>query len=152
MLKTGKLKGRFLEEMRGVFKELPTELLHEGQVLPVKNKTGCSKARVGYIIDYKPGSLVPLTCSLPMDRVAGTLFIKPQEILQYELLKDEGGLTALETQGLSVPKLECCLFSPQDLFGEIFEQGGEEGILKVRYSPCVPKPPNQGPVGVPRIK
>ena len=55
MLKTGKLKGRFLEEMRGAFKELPTELLHEGQVLPGISKTGCSKTCVGYKNDFKPG-------------------------------------------------------------------------------------------------
>ena len=126
--------------MRGVLKELPTELLHEGQVLPVICKTGCSKTCVEYKNDFKPGSLVPLKCLLPIDGVAGTLFVAPQEILQYELLKDKGGLTTLKTQGLYVPKLECSLFSPQDLFGEICEQGGEEGILKIKYSPCVPNP------------
>ena len=105
-----------------------------------------------YENDFKPGSLVSLKCLLPMDGVAGTLFLTPQEILQYGLLKDERGLTTLETQGLYVPKLECCLFSPQDLFGKLCEQGGEEGILKVRYSPCVPESKNQGSVGALGIK
>ena len=78
-------------------------MLHEGQVLPVICKIGYSKTCVELKKDLKPGSLVPLKYSLPMDGVTGTLFINPQEILQYGLLKDERGLTTLETQGLYVP-------------------------------------------------
>ena len=110
--------------------------------------TGCSKTCVGFKNDFKPGSLVPLDYPLPMDGVAGTLFATHKGILQYELLNDEGGLTTLETQGLYVPKLECRLFSPQDLFGELWEQGGEEGTLEVKFSACVLKLPNQGPVTI----
>ena len=74
--------------MRGVLKEFPTELLHEGQVLLVICKIGHYKTCVEYENDFKPVSLVPLKYLLPMDGVAGTLFLTPQEILQYKLLKD----------------------------------------------------------------
>ena len=104
ILKTSKLKGKLLDQVRGALKELPTELLHEGQVLPIICDTGCSKTCVGFKNDFKPGSLVPLEYPLPMDGVAGTLFATHKGILQYELLNDEEGLTTLETQSLYVPK------------------------------------------------
>ena len=125
-----------------MLKELPTELLHRGQVLPIINDTRCSKTCAGFESDFKPNTLVPLESPLPMDSVAGTLYATHTGIIEYEVLNDVGRITTIKTQALFVSGFHCHLLSPQDLFGELWEQGGK-GSLIIQYSQCIFKLPTR---------
>ena len=52
ILRTEKNKGQLLEDLRALLSKLPSELLHEGQVIPVIYDTGCSRTSSGFVDDF----------------------------------------------------------------------------------------------------
>ena len=84
-----------MEDLRALLSKLPSELLHEGQVIPIICNTGCSRTSSGFVDDFQPGSLVPLETLIQMDGVAGTLHVTHIGRMQFECLNDHGGLTTV---------------------------------------------------------
>ena len=113
ILRTKKIKGQLLEDLRALLSKLPSELLHEGQVIPVICDTSCSRTSSGFVDDFQPGSLVPLETPIQMDGVAGTLHATHIGRMQFECLNDHDRLTTVETYRLLVPNIGCCLLSPR---------------------------------------
>ena len=89
--------------------------------------TGCSQTCWGYEKDFIPGSLTKLDQLILMDGVAGSLFATHTGMLEIKLLNDAGEITRVTTPTLLVPGMQCRLLSPQDLFGELWEQEGGDG-------------------------
>jgi len=115
---------------------LPTGLLSCEESMVFIIDSGASRTSTFDQRDFVPGTLKLYAKPPVLTGVSGTLEIKGEGAIQFQVIMDDGNVKEITTQAYWIPEMKCHLFSPQSFFEENGEDSTEDYKFMVGRGSC----------------